>query len=157
MVRTWNPAWGAIWNLHRADHGTLHGAEPGTCMDPTQSPKWTMVDPMQGTQCRVQGGPHAGSQVDPPPCTFPGVPPAGSQANPMTGSQVDPNAGFRNLTFPNRSIWSSANLGVPLHPLRVHMETEGRPNGGMGARPTEKGPYSSIGPYWLQSPSELCW
>ena len=37
------------------------------------------------------------------------------------------------------SIWT---------PFRVHMEAEGRPNGGLGAKPPEKGPLGPIGPYW---------
>ena len=37
------------------------------------------------------------------------------------------------------------NFGVHMDPNRVHMEGEGRPNGGLGAKHPEKGPF---GPYW---------
>ena len=40
------------------------------------------------------------------------------------------------------------NFGVHMDPNRVHMEAEGRPNGGLGAKPPEKGPLGPIGPYW---------
>ena len=33
-------------------------------------------------------------------------------------------------------------------PFRVHMEAEGRPNGGLGVKPPEKGPLGPIGRYW---------
>ena len=31
--------------------------------------------------------------------------------------------------------WAQMNLGVHMDPFRVHMEAEGRPNGGLGAKP----------------------
>ena len=35
-----------------------------------------------------------------------------------------------------------------MDPKWVHMEAEGRPNGGLGAKPPEKRPLGPIGPYW---------
>ena len=43
------------------------------------------------------------------------------------------------------------DFGVHMHPKWVHMEAEGRPNGGLGAKPPEKGPLAPIGPYWRYS------
>ena len=37
------------------------------------------------------------------------------------------------------------NFRVHMDPKWVHMEAEGRPNGGLGAKPPEKG---ALGPYW---------
>ena len=37
---------------------------------------------------------------------------------------------------------------VHMDPKWVHMEAEGRPNGGLGANPPDKGPLGPIGPYW---------
>ena len=34
-----------------------------------------------------------------------------------------------------------------MDPKWVHMEAEGGPNGGLGAKPPEKGPLGPIGPY----------
>ena len=40
------------------------------------------------------------------------------------------------------------NFRVHMDPKWVHMEAEGRPHGGLGAKPPEKGPLGPIGPYW---------
>ena len=40
------------------------------------------------------------------------------------------------------------DFGVHMDPKWTHMEAEGRPNGGLGAKPLEKGPLGPIGPYW---------
>ena len=58
------------------------------------------------------------------------------------------------------------SFGVHMDPFRIHMEDEGQPNGGLGAKPPEKkplgptglllallapleGPYGPIGSYWF--------
>ena len=59
-----------------------------------------------------------------------------------------PYVGSKNLKFQNGPKWAPMNFGVHMDPKWVHMEAEGRPNGGEGATPPEKGPLGPIGPYW---------
>ena len=59
-----------------------------------------------------------------------------------------PYVGSKNLKFQNGPKWAPINFRVHMEPFRVHMDAEGRPNGGLGAKPPEKGPFGPLGPYW---------
>ena len=55
-----------------------------------------------------------------------------------------PYVGSKKSKFQNGSIWAPMDFRVHMDPKWVHMEAEGRPNGGLGTKPPEKGPLGPI-------------